>query len=72
MGKALGKQKVDEVLSVGFAVLSEMSKPFKNIQRAVNIGLFNEIKASAGNVGIDIYELIDADDIESRYGYIVS
>ncbi len=60
IGKAIYSQIVDKVISVSSTQTAELTKLLENIHRAVNIGLVNEMKIVAEELGIDIYEVIDA------------
>jgi len=51
---------VEKVISVSSTKTAELTKLLENIHRAVNIGLVNEMKIVAEELGIDIYEVIDA------------
>jgi UDP-N-acetyl-D-glucosamine dehydrogenase len=48
------------VVPVSSTRVAEFSKLLENIYRAVNIGLVNELKIAADQMGIDIWEVIDA------------
>jgi UDP-N-acetyl-D-glucosamine dehydrogenase len=60
VGLALYGQVIDQVVPVSSTRAAELTKLLENIQRAVNIGLVNEMKMIADKMGIDIYEVIDA------------
>lgn len=60
VGLALYGQVIDKVVPVSSTRAAELTKLLENIQRAVNIGLVNEMKIIADRMGIDIYEVIDA------------
>lgn len=60
VGVALYEQVINQVVPVSSVGTAEMTKLLENIQRAVNIGLMNEMKMVADQMGIDIYEVIDA------------
>ena len=60
VGKALYEPAIDEVVPVSSTQTAEMTKLLENIQRAVNIGLVNEMKIVADRMGIDIHEVIRA------------
>lgn len=51
---------IDKVIPVSSVKTAEMTKLVENIQRAVNIGLMNELKIVCEKMGIDIHEVIDA------------
>ena len=58
VGIALYKPAIDHVVPVSST--AEMTKLLENIHRAVNIGLVNEMKIVADQMGIDIHEVIRA------------
>ena len=58
--KALYDQIVDQTVSVSSPSIAEMTKIIENVQRAVNIGLMNELKMVADKMDINIYEVIYA------------
>jgi UDP-N-acetyl-D-glucosamine dehydrogenase len=60
MGEALYALAVDRVVPVSSTQVAEFTKLMENAQRAVNIGLANELKMVADRMGIDIFEAIDA------------
>ena len=60
MGTALYEQLVDQLVPMSSTCAAEMTKLLENIQRAVNIGLVNEMKTVADKMGIDIFEVVDA------------
>ena len=51
---------VDQVVTVSSTRVAEMVKLLENTFRAVNIGLANEIALMSHNLGIDVWEVIDA------------
>ncbi|MBK8458519.1 MAG: nucleotide sugar dehydrogenase [Phyllobacteriaceae bacterium] len=51
---------IDTVVPVSSTDAAEMVKLLENIQRAVNIGLMNEIKILTDRMNLDIFEIIDA------------
>lgn len=51
---------VDDVVMVSSPEVAEMAKITENTYRAVNIALVNELKVLADEMGIDIWEVIDA------------
>lgn len=59
-GLALYGQVIDKVVPVSSTRAAELTKLLENIQRAVNIGLVNEMKMIADRMGIDIFEVVDA------------
>ena len=60
MALPLYKSAIDSVHKVSNTKTAEMTKLLENIHRAVNIGLVNEIKVVSDEMGIDIFEVIDA------------
>ena len=60
VGKSLYSMAVDQVVVVSSPTVAEMAKLLENIQRAVNIGLVNEMKLVADKMGIDIFEVVEA------------
>lgn len=60
VGVALYEQAISEVVPVSSTRAAEMTKLLENIHRAVNIGLMNELKPLADQMGIDLYEVIRA------------
>ncbi len=60
MGLALYGSIVDKVVPVSSTRTAEMVKLVENIQRAVNIGMVNELKLISDLMGLDIFEIIDA------------
>ncbi len=59
-GLALYGAAVDHVVPVSSTRTAEMTKLLENIQRAVNIGLVNELKLVCDRMGIDIFEVVKA------------
>jgi len=51
---------VKKVVPVSSIKVAELTKLHENIYRAINIGLVNEMKIISNNLGINIYEVIDA------------
>ncbi len=60
VGIALYKAAIDELVPVTSTRVAEMTKLLENIQRAVNIGLMNEMKMISDRMNIDLYEVIEA------------
>ena len=60
IGMALYGQVIETPVPTRSPKVAEMSKILENVQRAVNIGLMNEMKLVADAMGIDIFEVIDA------------
>lgn len=59
-GIALYSAAVEQVVAVSSSRAAELTKLLENIYRSVNIGLINEMKMIADNMGIDIHEVIRA------------
>lgn len=59
-GHALYGAVFESLVPVSSTRAAEMTKLLENIQRAVNIGLINEMKIVADHMGIDIFEVVDA------------
>ena len=60
IGESLYSMVIDQVVVVSSPAVAEMAKLLENIQRAVNIGLANEMKLVADKMGIDIFEIVEA------------
>ncbi len=60
VGIFLYEQAIEKVVKVSSTQVAEMTKLLENIQRAVNIGLVNEMKIISDKMGIDIFEVVDA------------
>ena len=59
-GKALYEAAISAVVPVSSTQVAEFTKLLENIYRSVNIGLVNELKVVADEMGIDIWEVINA------------
>jgi UDP-N-acetyl-D-glucosamine dehydrogenase len=59
-GLAVYALAIDRMVPVSSTRTAEMTKLLENIQRAVNIGLVNEMKIVADRMGIDIHEVVAA------------
>lgn len=59
-GLCLYKSVVEQLVPMSSIRATEMTKLLENIQRAVNIGLMNEMKLVADRMNIDIFEVVDA------------
>ena len=59
-GHALYSSVFPEVIKVSSTAVAEFTKLLENIYRSVNIGLVNEMKIIASEMGVDIWEVIDA------------
>ena len=57
---ALYGQIIETPVPTSSLKVAEMAKILENVQRAVNIGLMNEMKLVADAMNIDIFEVIDA------------
>ena len=57
---ALYEQIVETVVPVSSAATAEAVKLTENIYRSINIALVNELKHVFGQMGIDVWEVIDA------------
>jgi len=60
LAAALYTQAFEQVVRVSSAEVAESSKLLENIYRAVNIALVNEMKVVLTEMGVDIWEVIDA------------
>jgi len=60
LGQKVYELAIDNLVPVSSLEVAEMSKLTENIQRAVNIGLMNELKVVADKMNIDMFEVIDA------------
>ncbi len=60
LGVAAYSLAIDRMVPVSSTQTAEMTKLLENIQRAVNIGLVNEMKLVSEKMGIDIHEVIRA------------
>jgi UDP-N-acetyl-D-glucosamine dehydrogenase len=60
VGLALYREVVSLMVPVSSPEAAELTKLLENIYRAVNIGLVNELKLVADNMGLDIHEVINA------------
>lgn len=59
-GVELYSRFIDQIVSVSSTDTAEMVKLLENIHRSVNIGLVNELKIVAHEMGLDIFEVISA------------
>ncbi|MEQ9455193.1 MAG: nucleotide sugar dehydrogenase [Phycisphaeraceae bacterium] len=57
---ALYQTAFDQVVPVSSAEVAEAAKLLENIYRAVNIALVNEMKVVLSDIGVDIWEVIQA------------
>ena len=60
IAKLLYEQAIDTVIAVSSAKVAEMVKLLENTFRIVNIGMVNEIMLMCDNLGINVWEVIDA------------
>lgn len=60
LAAALYRHAVSEVVHVSSAEVAEAAKLLENIYRAVNIALVNEMKVVLTEMGVDIWEVVDA------------
>ncbi|PWG02092.1 nucleotide sugar dehydrogenase [Sphingosinicella humi] len=60
VGVACYEAAINTIVPVSSTKVAELAKLLENIQRAVNIGLVNEMKIVADRMGIDIHDVIDA------------
>ena len=60
VGKEFYSIAIERVVTVSSPRVAEMTKLLENIHRAVNIGLVNEMKTVTDQMGIDIFEVVDA------------
>lgn len=60
VGEKFYRVAIEKVVTVSSPRVAEMTKLLENIHRAVNIGLVNEMKTVADQMGIDIFEVVDA------------
>lgn len=59
-GEALYGAFIDTIVPVSSTQAAEMVKLLENIHRSVNIGLINEMKVIAEQMGLDIFEVVNA------------
>jgi UDP-N-acetyl-D-glucosamine dehydrogenase len=57
---ALYSQAIDHVVPVSATRVAEAAKILENVYRAVNIALVNELKMAFDQMGIDVWEVIEA------------
>ena len=60
LAAALYRKAVAEVVEVGSAEVAEAAKLLENIYRAVNIALVNELKVLLTEMGVDVWQVIEA------------
>ncbi len=56
----LYRQAIKTVIPVGSAEIAEAAKILENVYRSVNIALVNELKVILDQMGIDVWQVIDA------------
>ncbi len=60
MAVSLYEQVIEQVIPVSSVKVAEMTKLLENTFRSVNIGLANELALMCDNLGINVWEVIDA------------
>jgi UDP-N-acetyl-D-glucosamine dehydrogenase len=65
----LYKQAIDKVVPVSSTEVAETTKLLENIFRSVNIALVNELKVLCHEMGIDVWEVIEAASTKP-FGYM--
>jgi UDP-N-acetyl-D-glucosamine dehydrogenase len=60
IGELFYSQAIEHVVPVGSTQVAEMVKLLENTFRMINIGLANEMAMMCANMGIDVWEVIDA------------
>ena len=60
MGALLYSQALDSVVPVSSTSVAEMVKLLENTFRMINIGLVNELAVMCENMGVNVWEVIDA------------
>lgn len=60
MARLLYQQVADKVVPVSSPDAAEMTKVFENVFRSVNIALVNELAQLCQNMGVSVWEVIDA------------
>jgi len=60
LAKLLYQQVADKVIPVSSPEVAEMTKVFENVFRSVNIALVNELAQLCQNMGVSVWEVIDA------------
>jgi UDP-N-acetyl-D-glucosamine dehydrogenase len=60
IGELFYSQAIERVVPVGSTQVAEMVKLLENTFRMINIGLANEMAMMCANMGIDVWEVIDA------------
>lgn len=69
LARLLYRQVANVVLPVSFPEVAEMTKVFENVFRNVNIALVNELAWLCENMGISVWEVIDA-AASKPFGYM--
>ncbi len=69
IGKALYATALEQIVAVSSTQVAEMTKLLENIFRSVNIALVNELKPLCLQMGIDIWEVIEAASTKP-FGYM--
>jgi UDP-N-acetyl-D-glucosamine dehydrogenase len=60
LGTLLYQQVAERVIPVSSPEVAEMTKVFENVFRSVNIALVNELAQLCQNMGVSVWEVIDA------------
>lgn len=69
MARLLYQQVADKVIPVSSPDAAEMTKVFENVFRSVNIALVNELAQLCQNMGVSVWEVIDA-AASKPFGYM--
>ncbi len=69
MARLLYQQVADKVIPVSSPDTAEMTKVFENVFRSVNIALVNELAQLCQNMGVSVWEVIDA-AASKPFGYM--
>ncbi len=69
MARLLYQQVADKVMPVSSPDTAEMTKVFENVFRSVNIALVNELAQLCQNLGVSVWEVIDA-AASKPFGYM--
>jgi len=69
LAASLYRQVVETVIEVSSPEVAEMTKIFENVFRLVNIALVNELASLCENMGISVWEVIEAAS-SKPYGYM--
>jgi UDP-N-acetyl-D-glucosamine dehydrogenase len=69
MARLVYQQVADKVIPVSSPDTAEMTKVFENVFRSVNIALVNELAQLCQNMGVSVWEVIDA-AASKPFGYM--